>query len=60
MNGTDVAKPAASPEQVEKLKGEITAQGDNVRTLKTSGAAKVWSFYKCMYVRVQRKSVFCN
>ena len=41
MNGTDVAKPAASPEQVEKLKGEITAQGDKVRTLKTSGAAKV-------------------
>ena len=41
MSGTDVAKPAASPEQVEKLKGEMTVQGDKVRTLKTSGAAKV-------------------
>jgi len=41
MNGTDVAKPAVSPEQVEKLKGEISIQGDKVRTLKTSGAAKV-------------------
>ena len=41
MNGTDIAKPAVSPEQVEKLKGEITVQGDKVRTLKTSGAAKV-------------------
>lgn len=40
MNGTDVAKPAVPPEQVEKLKGEITVQGDKVRTLKTSGAAK--------------------
>lgn len=42
MNGTDVVKPAASLEQVEKLKGEISIQGDKVRTLKTSGAAKVW------------------
>ena len=42
MNGTDVAEPAASPEQVEKLKGEISIQGDKVRTLKTSGAEKVW------------------
>ena len=41
MNGTDVAKPAVPPEQVEKLKGKITVQGDKVRTLKTSGAAKV-------------------
>ena len=41
MNGTDVAKPAMSPEQVEKLKGEISIQGDKVRMLKTSGAAKV-------------------
>lgn len=41
MNGTDAAKPAASPEQVEKLKGEITAQGDKVRSLKSGGAAKV-------------------
>ena len=41
MNGTDVAKPAVSPEQVEKLKGEISIQGDKVRMLKTSGAAKV-------------------
>ena len=48
MNGTDVAKPAVSPEQVEKLKGEITLQGDKVRNLKTSGAAKVGSFYKCI------------
>lgn len=46
MNGTDVAKPVVSPEQVEKLKGEITVQGDKVRTLKTSGAAKVWSFFQ--------------
>ena len=49
MNGTDVAKPAASPEQVEKLKGEITVQGDKVRNLKTSGAAKVGSFYIQIY-----------
>ena len=41
MNGTDVAKPVVSPEQVEKLKNEITVQGDKVRTLKTSAAAKV-------------------
>ena len=46
MNGTGVAKPAASSEQVEKLKGEITVQGDKVRNLKTSGAAKVGSFYR--------------
>ena len=41
MNGTEAAKPTASTEQVEKLKAEITAQGDKVRGLKTSGAAKV-------------------
>ena len=41
MNGTDSAKPTASPEQVEKLKGEITVQGDKVRNLKSSGAPKV-------------------
>lgn len=40
MNGTDFAKPTASPEQVEKLKGEITVQGDKVRNLKSSGAPK--------------------
>ncbi|CAH3119198.1 unnamed protein product [Porites lobata] len=40
MNGTEAAKPTASTEQVEKLKAEITAQGDKVRGLKTSGAAK--------------------
>ena len=49
MNGSDVAKPTASPEQVEKLKGEITVQGDKVRTLKTSGAAKVWRFVYCLW-----------
>lgn len=37
MNGT-------SPEQVERLKGEITAQGDKVRNLKSSGAGKVKSY----------------
>lgn len=42
MNGTDTTKPAPPPEQVEKLKGEITVQGDKVRNLKTSGAAKVF------------------
>ena len=41
MNGTEAAKPTTSTEQVEKLKAEITAQGDKVRGLKTSGAAKV-------------------
>jgi len=41
MNGTEVIKPTASPEQVEKLKGVITVQGDKVRNLKTGGAAKV-------------------
>lgn len=41
MNGTEVAKPAVSTELIEKLKGEITAQGDKVRNLKSSGAAKV-------------------
>ena len=41
MNGTEAAKPTASTEQVEKLKAEITTQGDKVRSLKTSGAAKV-------------------
>ncbi|XP_067018170.1 bifunctional glutamate/proline--tRNA ligase-like [Acropora muricata] len=40
MNGTEIAKPVASPEQVERLKGEITAQGDKVRNLKSSGAGK--------------------
>lgn len=35
-------KPSANPEEVEKLKTEITKQGDKVRELKTSGAAKVW------------------
>ena len=43
MNGTEIAKPVASPEQVERLKGEITAQGDKVRNLKSSGAGKVES-----------------
>ena len=43
MNGTEIAKPVASPEQVERLKGEITAQGDKVRNLKSSGAGKVKS-----------------
>ena len=41
MNGTDSPKPTASPEQVEKLKSEITAQGDKVRNLKSGGAPKV-------------------
>ena len=41
MNGTEAANPTASTEQVEKLKAEITAQGDKVRGLKTSGAEKV-------------------
>ena len=45
MNGTDTAKPAPPPEQVEKLKGEITVQGDKVRNLKTSGAAKVLNLH---------------
>ena len=41
MNGTDSPKPTASPEQVEKLKSEITVQGDKVRNLKSGGAPKV-------------------
>ena len=41
MNGADPAKSVPPPEEVEKLKGEITVQGDKVRNLKTSGAAKV-------------------
>ena len=41
MNGTDSPKPTASPEQVEKLKSKITAQGDKVRNLKSGGAPKV-------------------
>ena len=45
MNGTEVIKPTASPEQVEKLKGDITVQGDKVRNLKTGGAAKVWFLF---------------
>nr|XP_058947163.1 bifunctional glutamate/proline--tRNA ligase-like [Pocillopora verrucosa] len=40
MNGTDSPKPTASPEQVEKLKSEITVQGDKVRNLKSGGAPK--------------------
>lgn len=39
-NGVQV-KPSASPEAVEKLKAEITKQGELVRELKTSGAEKV-------------------
>lgn len=58
MNGTDVAKPAASPEQVEKLKGEIAVQGDKVRNLKTSGAAKVGSFYR--YIPTCMRSMSCS
>ncbi|KAJ7378549.1 hypothetical protein OS493_022535 [Desmophyllum pertusum] len=34
MNGTDVAKPAASPEQVEKLKEEIDAAVSELLRLK--------------------------
>ncbi|XP_048579210.1 bifunctional glutamate/proline--tRNA ligase-like isoform X2 [Nematostella vectensis] len=34
------AKPLADPAAVEKLMGEITQQGDKVRTLKTGGADK--------------------
>lgn len=56
MNGAEVAKPAASPEQVEELKGEITVQGDKVRNLKTSGAAKV-SFNLLSFEIVQVKNV---
>ena len=41
MNGMEVIKSTTSPEQVEKLKGVITVQGDKVRNLKTGGAAKV-------------------
>ncbi|XP_068687645.1 bifunctional glutamate/proline--tRNA ligase-like [Montipora foliosa] len=40
MNGTAVVKPVAAPEEVERLKGEVTAQGNKVRNLKSSGAAK--------------------
>lgn len=47
MNGTEIAKPVASPEQVERLKDEITAQGDKVRNLKSSGAGKVESCINC-------------
>ena len=43
MNGTAVVKPVAAPEEVERLKGEVTAQGNKVRNLKSSGAAKVWN-----------------
>lgn len=40
VNGTD-CQPTAAPEEVEKLKDEIAKQGDRVRQMKTTGAAKV-------------------
>lgn len=52
MNGTEIAKPVASPEQVERLKGEITAQGDKVRNLKLSGAGKVKELHQLSFKNV--------
>ena len=51
MNGAEATKPAPQPEQVEKLKGEITVQGDKVRNLKTSEAAKVLNL-NCMHFKM--------
>ena len=47
VNGTD-CQPNVAPEEVEKLKDEVSKQGDRIRQMKTVGALKV-KFVACSF-----------